>query len=225
MLTQCAIKKYLPLLSCLALAKKKMFFLPRSFTSARLAPLSKKKQFLDTLVMLQAPEKTLIQPASYEFYKKWYYPVVRELVAVYPLGDDFKRIARLVSPRITPGEARQAIALLVKLGFIRKNASGHYEQVKQAVTTGETWRSVAVRQFQLDTFDLAKKALNDVAPKERDISTLTMSISEERYRIIKERITAFRNELVSLITSDKNPERVYEMNIAFFPLSEKEAQQ
>jgi uncharacterized protein (TIGR02147 family) len=182
-----------------------------------------KKVFLDTLVALQGPEKTLIQPASYEFYNKWYYPVVRELVAVYTLGDDFKRIARLVSPPITPREAQKAIELLAKLNFIRKDAGGHYEQVKQAITTGETWRTVAIRQFQLDTFDLAKKALNETSPEQRDISTLTMSISDERFAVIKERIRAFRSELVSLITSDGAPSKVYEMNIALFPLSKKEA--
>jgi uncharacterized protein (TIGR02147 family) len=167
----------------------------------------------------------LIQPASYEFYNKWYYPIVRELVAIHKLGDDFKRISRLVSPAITPREAQQAIALLTKLDLIRKNAQGQYEQVKQAITTGETWRSIGIRQFQMDTFDLAKKALNTVPPEERDLSTLTMSISRERFQMIKERISAFRNELVSLITSDPEPTSVYEMNIALFPLSKKEVRQ
>jgi uncharacterized protein (TIGR02147 family) len=184
-----------------------------------------KKFFLDKLVAHQGPEKQLIQPASYEFYNKWYYPIVRELVAIHKLGDDFKRISRLVSPAITPREAQQAIALLTKLDLIRKNAQGQYEQVKQAITTGETWRSIGIRQFQMDTFDLAKKALNTVPPEERDLSTLTMSISRERFQMIKERISAFRNELVSLITSDPEPTSVYEMNIALFPLSKKEVRQ
>jgi uncharacterized protein (TIGR02147 family) len=181
-----------------------------------------KKLFLDKLVALQVPEKQLIQPSSYEFYNKWHYPIVRELIAIHKLGDDFKRIGRLISPAITPREAQQAIALLVKLDLIRKNAQGHYEQVKQAITTGETWRSIGIRQFQMDTFDLARKALNTVPPGERDISTLTMSISEERFGMIKERIKAFRNDLASLITSDPAPTSVYEMNIALFPLSKKE---
>jgi len=71
-------------------------------------------------------------------------------------------------------------------------------------------------------FTAAKRALDDVDPKERDISTLTMSISKERYDIIKERIRTFRNELSSLITSDPSPESVYQMSIALFPLSKKD---
>jgi uncharacterized protein (TIGR02147 family) len=184
-----------------------------------------KKFFLDKLVAHQGPEKQLIQPSSYEFYNKWYYPIVRELVAIYRLSDDFKRISRLVSPAITPREAQQAIALLLKLDCIRKNAQGNYEQVDQAITTGETWRSIGIRQFQMDTFELAKKALNTVPPGERDVSTLTMSISSERFQMIRERISSFRNELVSLITSDPAPTGVYEMNIALFPLSKREVRE
>lgn len=184
-----------------------------------------KKMFLDKLVTLQGPEKALIQPASYEFYNKWYYPVVRELMAIHKLGDDYKRMARLVTPAITSREAQQAVELLVRLKLIRKTPAGHYEQVRQSLSTGEEWRSVAIRQFQMDSFDLAKEALNSVDPLERDISTLTMSISDERFSIIKDRIRQFRSGLVSLITSDCAPSKVYQMDIALFPLSKKEGGQ
>jgi uncharacterized protein (TIGR02147 family) len=182
-----------------------------------------KKLHLDRLVALQGPEKTLIKPTSYEFYNKWYYSAIRELTAIHKLDDDHKRTARLVQPAITPREAQQAIELLVKLGLIRKDNTGHFVQVKQAITTGEVWRSVAIRQFQMDTFDLAKDALDRVDAEVRDISTLTMSISAERFGMLRERIKQLRNEMITLITSDKTPERVYQLNIALFPLSQEES--
>jgi uncharacterized protein (TIGR02147 family) len=150
---------------------------------------------------------------------------VRELFAIHTLGDDYKQIAKLVSPPITPREAQQSVELLKKLGFIIKDASGRYVQVKQSISTGDVWHSVAIRQFQIDTFDLAKEALNSVDAKERDVSTLTMSISDERFEILRERIKQFRSELIALVTSDEKPSRVYQLSMALFPLSRKEREQ
>jgi uncharacterized protein (TIGR02147 family) len=181
-----------------------------------------KKLFLDRIVALTGPQKTIVQPASYEFYSKWYYPAVREVVAIHKVGDDFKRIAHLVQPAITPREAQKSIELLCRLGLIRKDPAGHYMQVKQAISTGDVWQSVSIRQFQMDTFDLAKEALNSVDAKERDVSTLTMSISEERFEMMRERIKQFRGDLIALATSDEKPQRVYQLSMALFPLSGKD---
>ena len=71
----------------------------------------------------------------------------------------------------------------------------------------------------MDTFDLAKKALDSVDAHERDISTLTMSISAERFDEFREKIRQFRNELITMITADTAPSRVFQLNIALFPLS------
>jgi uncharacterized protein (TIGR02147 family) len=215
-------KKILPFAQVFGLnAKETEFFISLvHFNQARTH--IEKKFYLDRLVSLQGPQKTVIQPGSYELYSKWYYSVVRELFAIHQLGDEYKRIAHLVQPPITVREAQQTVELLCNLGLIRKNASGHYSQVEQAITTGDVWRSVAIRQFQMDTFDLAKEALNSVDAAQRDISTITMSISDERFAMMCERIKQFRNELIALATSDTAPSRVYQLSMALFPLSRPE---
>jgi uncharacterized protein (TIGR02147 family) len=218
-------KKLLPFAQVLGLGVKETAFFVElvHFNQARTH--IEKKLHLDRLVSLQSPEKAIIPPSSYALYEKWYHSVVRELFAIHSLGDDYKQIAKLVSPPITPREAQQSIELLKKIGLIEKDASGRYVQVKQSISTGDVWRSVAIRQFQIETFDLAKEALNSVDAKERDVSTLTMSISDERFEILRERIKQFRSELIALVTSDEKPSRVYQLSMALFPLSRKEREQ
>ncbi len=218
-------KKLLPFAQVLGLGVKETAFFVElvHFNQARTH--IEKKLHLDRLVSLQSPDKTIIPPQSYALYAKWYHSVVRELFAIHSIGDDYKQIARLVSPPITPREAQQSVELLKKIGLISKDASGLYVQVKQSISTGDAWRSVAIRQFQIDTLDLAKEALNSVEAKQRDVSTLTMSISDERFGLIRERIKQFRSEIISLVTSDEKPERVYQLSMALFPLSRKEREQ
>ena len=217
-------KKIMPFAQVLGLDEKETDFFVElvHFNQARTH--IEKKLHLDRLVSLLGTDKKVIPPSSYEFYSKWYYAAVRELVAIHPIKDDYKQISRMIQPSITPREAQQSIETLLKLGLIRKNSYGHYEQVKQAITSGDIWRSVAIHQFQMDTFDLAKEALNSFDASERDISTLTMSISEEYFGLIRERIKQFRNELITLVTSGKKPSRVYQLNVALFPLSREDRQ-
>jgi uncharacterized protein (TIGR02147 family) len=214
-------KKILPFAKVLGLNEKETGFFTHLVHFDQAKTHLEKKLHLDRLVTFLEPKKTIVKPPAYEFYSKWYYSAVRELFAIYALGDDYKRIARLIQPAITPREAKQSVLLLCGLGLVKKDNTGHYRQVNQAVSTGDAWRSVAIRQFQMDTFDLAKKALNSINAKERDVSTLTMSISDERFAMIRERIKQFRNELVTLITSDKSPGRVYQLSMALFPLSQE----
>jgi uncharacterized protein (TIGR02147 family) len=217
-------KKILPFAKVLGLNERETEFSNNLVHFDQAKTHVEKKLFLDRLVGFIEPKKTIVQPSSYDFYSKWYHSAVRELFAIHKIGDDYKQIASLIQPAITPRQAKQSVKLLCSLGLIKKDNSGHYMQVNQAVSTGDAWRSVAIRQFQIDSFDLAKEALNSIDAKERDVSTLTMSISDERFALIQERIKQFRNELVTLITSDKSPSRVYQLSMALFPLSREREQ-
>jgi uncharacterized protein (TIGR02147 family) len=67
--------------------------------------------------------------------------------------------------------------------------------------------------------DRARESLERVPPQKREISGLTMGISEECIERIKQRIRMFKEEIISMIVDDKNESRsVYQMNVQFFPL-------
>ena len=55
--------------------------------------------------------------------------------------------------------------------------------------------------------------------KKIDMSTLTLSISEDAYGTMKEEIANFRKKLLGIAEKDRIPDRVYQLNYQFFPLS------
>jgi len=56
----------------------------------------------------------------------------------------------------------------------------------------------------------------------KDISTNTISISAQAFEQIRRRIAAFRSEVRSIVHKDeRSPYRVYNLCLAFFPLSTK----
>jgi uncharacterized protein (TIGR02147 family) len=135
---------------------------------------------------------------------------------------DPKALARMLSPSITPKEAEDALGVLTKMGFIRKNADGFFEQTHQAITTGEGWKDVAIRQYQMDMIRLSSAALEYVSVDRRDISTLTMSVSGSCFDIIRERLKVLRDEITALVKNDTDIDRVYQLNLALFPLSSED---
>jgi uncharacterized protein (TIGR02147 family) len=79
---------------------------------------------------------------------------------------------------------------------------------------------VAINNFQLATLDLAKGSVDRFSKEERDISTLTLSFSEDLYKTIHERLKSFRREILESVKNDGGQvDRVYQVNFQIFPLS------
>jgi uncharacterized protein (TIGR02147 family) len=166
-------------------------------------------------------ENTKIEADCYEFYKKWYYSAVREIIGFYAFKGDYKELAAMVRPPIMPKEAKKAVALLERLGLIRRDEAGVYTQTSRFITTGERWRSIAIRQFQEQTLALAKDALAQMKKDERDISTLTVSVSKECFERIREQLYQLRRRVFEMALNEQNADGAYQLNLQLFPVSRR----
>jgi uncharacterized protein (TIGR02147 family) len=158
---------------------------------------------------------------QFEYYRKWYYSGIRSLLGFYPFSGDFADLARQLEPAITPAQAKRAIALLEQLGLIARMEDGFYHLTDRLITSGESFVSHAVIEFQRETMELAKAAL-EVFPKgKRSASTLTLGLSEAGYKALEEKLRVLRQELVELARFDKQIDRVIQVNLHAFPLTRK----
>ncbi len=160
-----------------------------------------------------------VDAAAYEFYTKWYYTAVRELIGVYPFYGNYQELADLLVPPIKAAEAKKSIELLVKLGFIAKDKHGKYCQTNRFITSGEECRSVAIRAFQKDTIQLAHEALERIPLDMRDISTITVTLSPQGFSLLKEKISQFRQDVLSIANEETSATGVYHVNFQVFPIS------
>jgi uncharacterized protein (TIGR02147 family) len=179
-----------------------------------------KKHFFEQLLsMKQAGGKNLV-PQQYELFSTWYYVVIRDLLNFYPFYGDYKELASMIVPPIKEVEAKKAITVLERLGLIMKNPDGCYEQTDAVITTGDSWSSLAIEQFQIATAALAEQVIKATPKKERDISTCTLSISSKTLEVIRERTKQFRKEILELARSDHFADQIYHLNIHLFPVSQ-----
>ena len=181
-----------------------------------------KQQLLEQMRGLTRKVKQEAIPIDlYAYYSKWYHPVIRELACILDWKEDFSILARSVSPPIKKTEARKSVTLLLELGFLIKTNDGKYKQSHHAITTGREVTSVGVRSLNRRLSVMGTEAVDRYPPSERDITSLTIGISKKSYSLIKEEIQEFKNRVIRIVDDDKESNRVYNLNVHLFPLSEK----
>jgi uncharacterized protein (TIGR02147 family) len=155
----------------------------------------------------------------YEYFSKWYFAAIRELIFFYNKAVNPQEIADRLCPSITREEAQQALILLEKLALIEQAADGSYRQKDTIISTGDLVSSVEIANYQLQTIELAKQALDAVSVNQREISTLTMSISGDAFEKIVAIIKKTKQDIIKTAQHDSSEDRVYQLNLQFFPLT------
>jgi uncharacterized protein (TIGR02147 family) len=148
---------------------------------------------------------------------------VRSLISIYPFdGKNFRKLASMLSPRITAQEVRTSLRLLEKLEMIVRGEDGIYRVTEQFVSTGENWTAAVIRNYQKKNIELSIAAL-EKRPKElRDISSVTMTFPLKNIAVIRERVRQFRQELLLMSQDSKNDDAVFQLNIQVFPVAFRE---
>lgn len=180
-----------------------------------------KRLYLEKLLEFnKVPDVAPLTKNQYEFYGQWYIAVIRELLHFYPDPGDYKSLAKMLVPAIKPAEARDAVLLLEKLDIIKQKSGGGFELSNVFITASPDVKSFAIRNFQLSMMDIAKKALELFPKEKREISALTLGLSEDGFNEVKEAIVEFRNRLREISHNDKNVNGVYQINFQAFPVTQ-----
>jgi len=159
---------------------------------------------------------------QFEYLSHWWYPAIRELVACDGFVEDDDWIASRLVPAITPAQARQAIELLLSLGFVERDEHGRLRQREPLLSTGAEVRSLAVGNFHRQMMERAAASIDLVDRDQRDISGVTVALSAETFQLVKQRIVELRAELLALSAGVSGPTRVVQVNFQLFPLATSE---
>ena len=206
---------------CVRLCKKEKQYFLLMVAYANAKKIQVKHDILQQmLTMVRACSVRSILPEQYQFYDKWYYTVLREMVELIEVKEDFSFLGDLLQPAIKPKEVRQALGVLQKLGLVHKNRDGRFVRTDTIVSCGENVKSLAMSSFQHEMIDLAKRALKEIPRSERDISTVTLSIDSDAWERMKRQLAAFRSELLELASTVTKPDRVVQVYLQSFPLTQ-----
>ncbi len=180
-----------------------------------------KNHYFENMMGYLAQDAHRLHAGQYEFYSNWYYTAIRDLLSIFDFKDDYKALGRQLVPSITQQEAKHAIYILVKHKFIKRDKAGFYRAAQQSIAIGPEVSSLNVANFQRAMMDLAKDAILRFPAKERNISTLTFSVSEEAMEEVKAELEASKTRIRGIIERCKGKDRICQLNIQMFPLSKR----
>ena len=156
---------------------------------------------------------------TFTYLSHWYYPAIRELVSCPGFREDPDWIAATLVPRIRTGEAKKAIEVLLSLGVLERDEEGNLLQGEPLLSTGAEVRSLGVGNFHRQMMARAADSIETIDRSEREISGLTVALSDEGFAMFKSKIQALRAELLELSAHEKGAERVVQFNFQAFPLA------
>jgi uncharacterized protein (TIGR02147 family) len=179
--------------------------------------------FKKMMASCEAKATTLLAD-QHEYFSRWYYTAVRELLAIMPFKNDYKALAAALQPPIREDQARKSITLLRKLNLIGKDADGCWKPLAPVLTTGTLTNDTSVMamnvvNFQKALLKLASTSYDRFGAKKLDMSTLTLSVSEQTFTMMKEELANVRKKLLSMAEKDEKPDRIYQLCYNLFPVS------
>jgi uncharacterized protein (TIGR02147 family) len=164
-------------------------------------------------------EVTRLQQERYEILKSWHHWAIRELVLLKDFRDDGDWISARLGRRITSLQASESLALLERLGFVRKE-SGRWSLGESLLTTGDDVASLLIRNLHRQFMDLSASSMLNDPLDQREVSGLTVAVPKTKIPEVKNQIREFRRDLNRSLSSSKEAnDEVYHLIVNFFPLT------
>lgn len=157
---------------------------------------------------------------QYAYFEEWFIPVLRELAVYLDFNEDFEWLASTFYPPISPAEARKALKTLLALELLQKRKEGGYRQTTSAITA-EDLPPHFIRLARDNYLRLALRVSGELGPDERHLSAATVALGPESFQKVSRMLDDLRQTVVSLATEEAEVDRVFQLNLQFFPVTGK----
>ncbi len=174
--------------------------------------------YFEQLIAANRSPQTILSPEIYEYFGKWYHSVIRALLDVVDVSNNFSEIASMLVPAITENKVRNSITLMKKLGLIACNKHGICKSINKNISTGAFVQDELIKSYQRQCLKLAEDALSRKQTYPQTMVTKMISVSLPAYKAIEQRLQQFLQEVSTIVHNDDKPaDRVYHLDIQLFP--------
>lgn len=179
----------------------------------------KKEAFLKMKGLANEQRARVLDADAFDYYESAVNSVVRELAPLMP-GALPGEIVKKIKHPFTAQQVRDSLKLLVKLNILKTIGENVYEQTDRVITGSGEALKLALRSMNGQMIDLAREAIEKIAPGERNISGVTIGVDETAVKRISEEVNRFRKQVIAIAGESKKINQVYRLNLQLFPLTE-----
>lgn len=156
-----------------------------------------REYYLERLKQI-CPNKKITRPQVLDelsLFSNWLHIVLREMALLEDFQEDEGWICSRLKYSVTPKQVREAIRLLVRVGWLKRKPNKKMEVASTSVQTPDTVRSIDIRNFHRQMSELGIQALEDDQDV-RENSSVTLNLSASQFKQVKSEIIDFRNSII-----------------------------
>lgn len=159
---------------------------------------------------------------GYKLFSSKSHSLVFSLCRLEKISDssDFATLGKLFTPRLSAKEIKESLALLHKMEIIRKNELGQYIIVSSFLNFIQD-ESIHIQNYLFNSIKSAEEALENLPRSERELATMMITVSDEGYRKINEKMIHLRKEINEIVAQDDEITKICQINTHLFPLYTK----
>ncbi len=176
-----------------------------------------KREIYRKIIIFRTKRKKSVSANQADYFGEWFHTAIRELLRLngtLTAGE----IKQALSPEPTLSHVKKSLQLLLDIEMIREE-NGVFFASEQLLTICDSWRGVAVQEYQSQMMTLGIESLDRHSWQERDISTVSITINNRDLDKAQEILKNAREELLQLEEQTIDHNRVYQCNIQLFPLT------
>jgi uncharacterized protein (TIGR02147 family) len=148
--------------------------------------------------------------------KEWYHYGITQLLYIDNFREDYKWMASMLS--ISELQAKLAVDRLLRLEILDRDANGYLYRTATHLSTTTDIASAGIRHFQKQILEKSIFSLENDELHERDITSITIAINEDKIKEAKAEIKKFRLKMSEFMAEGEKT-RVYNLGIHLIPLS------
>lgn len=181
---------------------------------------NRERLFREIIRLTHAPCRDM-NKAALPYYSHWRHAVIRALLDIYDFdGKNYSELSKMLHHKVTVKELKESILLLLELDLISFNREGYLKLTDKSVTCGKDIEKELLLGYQSQNFAQSREVICNPEIKGQKATTMTISVSEDAFHEIKERIDQMRSEIRSIVQQDSNPaQKLYQLNVHLFPQS------
>jgi len=153
-----------------------------------------------------------------KYYLDLNYPLVRAAIGVCDFRGDYQLLGDFLRPPMTSASLKRYVRELCEWELVAQDREGRYCVTHSFLEPPEEMKDALVR-LQQAWLTQSVHLLSTMPASERHVSSALLTVSEDTYKAILERVEKMREELLDLVRADQSSERVVQFNIQVFPRS------
>lgn len=182
--------------------------------------LEDKQKFFEKICIFKAyQEIRSIDHLTYQYFSKWFYPVIREMVQMADFKPDPRWIVRFLSNTITVEEADEGLQTLIKLGLLVPDEEGRLKPVDKNIISDTEVGYISLVSFHIKMIEKAKESISATPHEFRELISVTVPVNEESFKETKKRLQELAEEFAVVLSKTKEVEAVYQLNFQFFNMT------